>query len=184
MPAGQYPYTGEPKVFLAAITEMNLMPKKFLKRQQLAQKQPYFMATVFSLVLVVLAIGGYYSKLASLKSGTLALVNQRAQPLLDTNRRLQSELRKLDQLKQEKDQLHEWSSQRFFWSDLLKELRQVLANNFWVSRGNLNSSDADSDIPHSAMHRFLSINALPLSVKMNWRCGQQQSYPPLQSTYT
>jgi len=121
--------------------EMNLMPKKFLKRQELAQKQPYFMATVFSLVLVVLAIGGYYSKLASLKSETLALIKTRAQPLLDTNRKLQVELRTLNGLRDEKELLHEWSSQRFFWSDLLTELRQVLAATEAIRKAEMNGVD-------------------------------------------
>src|SRR5882672_9311952 len=35
--------------------EMNLMPKSSLKRQQFNQKKPYFIATIFSLVAVVLA---------------------------------------------------------------------------------------------------------------------------------
>jgi type IV pilus assembly protein PilM len=121
--------------------EMNLMPKKFLKRQELAQKQPYFMAAVFSLVLVVLAIGGYYSKLASLKSETFGTIKTRVQPLLADNRRLQTELRALDQLKQEKNQLHDWSAQRFFWADLLTELRQVLANTEAIRKAEMNGVD-------------------------------------------
>jgi type IV pilus assembly protein PilM len=107
--------------------ELNLMPKKFLQRQELAQKQPYFIATAFSLILVVLAIGGYYSKLAALQTGTRDLVAEKKAPLQQTDRRLKSELSKLSSLKNEVSLLNEWSSQRFFWTDVLKELRHALA---------------------------------------------------------
>jgi hypothetical protein len=105
---------------------MNLMPKKFLKRQELAQKQPYFIAAVFSLVLVVLAFGAYYSKLASLKTETLSIITGKSAPLKQTETLLNRELAALDRLKQENAQLVEWSEQRFVWPDLLTELRAVL----------------------------------------------------------
>jgi type IV pilus assembly protein PilM len=106
--------------------EMNLMPRKLLKRQELLQKQPYFIAAVFSLVLVVLAAGGYYSRLASLKAEALEDINLRAGPIKSTEARLNRELNKLNQLQSESSQLFEWSQQRFAWSDMLTELQTVL----------------------------------------------------------
>ena len=106
--------------------EMNLMPRKLLKRQELLQKQPYFIAAVFSLVLVVLAAGGYYSRLASLKAEALEDINLRAGPIKSTEARLNRELNKLNQLQSENTQLFEWSQQRFAWSDMLTELQTVL----------------------------------------------------------
>src|SRR5437762_5609372 len=50
---------------------MNLMPKSSLKRQQFNQKKPYFIATVFSLVAVVLAYGWFYAKIADIKRDSL-----------------------------------------------------------------------------------------------------------------
>ena len=107
--------------------EMNLMPRKLLKRQELLQKQPYFIAGVFSLVLVVLASGGYYSRLASLKAEALEDINRRAGPIKATETRLNRELNRLNQLESESSQLFEWSQQRFAWSDMLTELQAVLA---------------------------------------------------------
>ena len=45
--------------------EMNLMPESTLRWQALNQKKPYLVATVFSLVLVTLAIGFLFQKLAA-----------------------------------------------------------------------------------------------------------------------
>src|SRR5256885_10377261 len=51
--------------------ELNLMPKTSLRRQQFAQKKPYIVATVFSLVLVVGAFGLFYNKLTEVKKDAL-----------------------------------------------------------------------------------------------------------------
>src|SRR5213593_1700928 len=44
--------------------ELNLMPKSILQRQRLNQKKPYFAAAVFCLILVVLAFGWFYQRVA------------------------------------------------------------------------------------------------------------------------
>src|SRR5437867_5837766 len=56
--------------------EMNLMPKSSLKRQQLNQKKPYFIATIFSLVAVALAYGWFYAKVADIKLESLARIDE------------------------------------------------------------------------------------------------------------
>ena len=47
--------------------EMNLMPDSTLRWQAFNEKKPYFMATVFSLVLVAFAVGFLFQKLAAAK---------------------------------------------------------------------------------------------------------------------
>src|SRR5207249_3604732 len=106
--------------------EMNLMPKSSLKRQQLNQKKPYFIATIFSLVAVVLAYGGFYAKIAEIKRDALGKISTQVDPLKQKQTELQAELDKLTKLKQEGSQLAEWMEQRFFWADLLAELRRTL----------------------------------------------------------
>jgi type IV pilus assembly protein PilM len=106
--------------------EMNLMPKSSLKRQQFNQKKPYFIATVFSLVAVVLAYGWFYAKIADIKRDSLAQMNLKVEPLKQKEGELQTEHDKLKRLTRESDQLTEWMEQRFFWSDVLTELRRVL----------------------------------------------------------
>src|SRR5213593_38572 len=106
--------------------EMNLMPKSSLKRQQFNQKKPYFIATVFSLVAVVLAYGWFYAKIADIKRDSLARINEKVEPLKQKQAELQVEHGKLKKLNQESDQLTEWMEQRFFWPDVLTELRRLL----------------------------------------------------------
>src|ERR1043166_7160638 len=56
--------------------EMNLMPNSSLKRQQFNQKKPYFIASIFSLVAVVMAYGWFYAKIADIKRESLARINE------------------------------------------------------------------------------------------------------------
>jgi len=106
--------------------EMNLMPKSSLKRQQFNQKKPYFIATVFSLVAVVLAYGWFYAKIADIKRESLARIDEKVRPLKERETVLQAEHDKLKKLNRESDQLTEWMEQRFFWPDVLTELRRLL----------------------------------------------------------
>ena len=106
--------------------EMNLMPKSSLKRQQFNQKKPYFIATIFSLVAVVLAYGGFYARIADIKREALDQMTVKVEPLKQKQTELQGEQDKLAKLKQETGQLTEWTEQRFFWADVLTELRRVL----------------------------------------------------------
>ena len=106
--------------------EMNLMPKSSLKRQQFNQKKPYFIATVFSLVAVVLAYGWFYAKISDIKRDSLARIDEKVKPLKEKAGELQGEHDKLKKLNQESDQLTEWMGQRFFWPDVLTELRRLL----------------------------------------------------------
>src|SRR5438876_4499485 len=106
--------------------EMNLMPKSSLKRQQFNQKKPYFIATVFSLVAGVLAYGWFYAKIAEIKREALERLNVKVEPLRQKQTELQGELDKLQKLNRESGQLTEWMEQRFFWPDVLTELRRLL----------------------------------------------------------
>src|SRR5437867_1535464 len=106
--------------------EMNLMPKSSVKRQQFNQKKPYFIATVFSLVAVVLAYGWFYAKVADIKRDSLARINEKVEPLKQKETELQVEYDKLQKLNRESGQLTEWMEQRFFWPDVLTELRRLL----------------------------------------------------------
>ena len=49
--------------------EMNLMPASTLRRRAFNEKKPYFIATVFSLVIVAFAVGFLFEKLAKSKAG-------------------------------------------------------------------------------------------------------------------
>src|SRR5439155_1586227 len=85
--------------------EMNLMPKTFLKRQQFNQKKPYFIATVISLVLVVFAYGGFYSKVAAVKGEARDKIAEQVKPLKEKETQLQAEENRLKNLRQQIDTL-------------------------------------------------------------------------------
>ena len=60
--------------------ELNLIPASTRKMQTFKEKQPYLIATVFSLVLMVAAMGFLFERLAEVKNDEL---NQRVKPELD-----------------------------------------------------------------------------------------------------
>jgi type IV pilus assembly protein PilM len=107
--------------------ELNLMPDSTLKWQAFNQKKPYFIASVFSLVVGVLAIGFLFDKLAGVKNDQLTQI----QPELEQAKRRDQEFTKayhtdLKKAKQDADQVVGWMQDRFYWSDVLTELRNVL----------------------------------------------------------
>src|SRR3954470_7161311 len=61
--------------------ELNLMPKSSVKQQQWRQKQPYIIASVFCLVLVLFAFGWFYDKVATVKAKALENLNQTITPM-------------------------------------------------------------------------------------------------------
>src|SRR5215475_5308411 len=107
--------------------ELNLMPNSTLKWQAFNQKKPYFIASVFSLVVGVLAIGFLFDKLAAVKNEQLTEI----QPKLEEAKRKDQEFTKayhtdLKKSKQEADQIVGWMQDRFYWADVLSELRSIL----------------------------------------------------------
>ena len=56
--------------------ELNLMPESTLKWQSFNQKKPYLVATVFSMVAVVAAIGLLFDKLAGAKTEALVVASR------------------------------------------------------------------------------------------------------------
>jgi type IV pilus assembly protein PilM len=105
--------------------ELNLMPKSSLKKQQLAQKKPYFIATLASLVLVAVAIGLFSYKLTAGKRAALDELDQRLtepQQRADTLGQLLANARKQ---KEEADNLTALVRDKYYWVDLLGALRQA-----------------------------------------------------------
>src|SRR5947207_15941611 len=94
--------------------EMNLMPKSSLKRQQFNQKKPYFIATIFSLVAVVLAYGWFNAKIADMKREWLARISEKIEPLKEKEIELKVKHDNSKKLNRESGQLTEWVEQRFF----------------------------------------------------------------------
>jgi hypothetical protein len=77
-------------------------------------------------VAVVLAYGWFYAKIADIKRDSLARIDEKVKPLKEKEAELQVEHDKLKKLNRESAQLTEWMEQRFFWPDVLAELRRLL----------------------------------------------------------
>src|SRR5277367_1861940 len=61
--------------------ELNLMPDSTLRWQAFNEKKPYFMATVFSLVVVAFAVGFLFEKLANAKEAAIADLEMKLTPI-------------------------------------------------------------------------------------------------------
>lgn len=106
--------------------ELNLVPKSILKRQTLDQKKPYFIAAIFSLVLVVLAYGWFYDRVAQVKLASLGDIMVKLEPLQQKEAQLVKHEQAIKKTKDELKTFTGWLEQRFYWPDLLMEVRRVL----------------------------------------------------------
>ena len=106
--------------------ELNLMPKSSLRRQEFNQKKPYFIATVFSLVLVIAAIGWFFSQLTQEKNKGVGTLVERAAPLERLLNELRPEEQSLSSQMQEIQQLTRFVHEKYFWPDVLTEVRSAI----------------------------------------------------------
>jgi type IV pilus assembly protein PilM len=106
--------------------ELNLMPESTLSWQRFNQKKPYFIASVFSLVAVVAAVGLLFDKLAGLKRKAEEQLQTQVQPAQQKSERFKQEYQKLNKAQKDAAQLVEYLNDRYYWDDVMGELRQVL----------------------------------------------------------
>ena len=106
--------------------ELNLMPESTLRWQSFNQKKPYFIATVFSLVAVIAAMGFLFEKLAGVKTEVLKAVQNDVGPEQQKERQFKTAYSGLKKTQGEVDQVVGWMHDRYYWADVLSELRQVL----------------------------------------------------------
>lgn len=108
--------------------ELNLMPKTIRKRQQFNQKKPYFVATLLSIVLGLVAMGWFYdSKVVAAKRAAADDLQARSAPLQDVAQRsLDPALQKIQTLTDQTSQVTQWMQDRLYWVTILEELRSAL----------------------------------------------------------
>jgi hypothetical protein len=106
--------------------ELNLMPESTLKWQSFNQKKPYLMATVFSLVLVVASVGFLFDKLAAVKNTELEKVHNQVEPQRLRRDQFTKALGDLKKAQKDADQMVLWVDERYYWADVMSELRNVL----------------------------------------------------------
>jgi hypothetical protein len=107
--------------------ELNLIPQSTRRWQSFNEKKPYLVATVFSLVAVVAAIGFLFQKLADVKDQESSRnVNPVLEPLRAKERQFVQANNRLKAAQQELDQTLTWLENRYYWGDVLTELRRAM----------------------------------------------------------
>jgi type IV pilus assembly protein PilM len=106
--------------------ELNLMPESTLRWQSFNQKKPYFIATVFSLVMVIAAMGFLFEKLAVVKTEVLNKVKGDVGPEEVKEVKFKKAFGDLKKTQDEVNQIVTWMRDRYYWADVLSELRHVL----------------------------------------------------------
>jgi len=106
--------------------EMNLMPESTLRWQALNQKKPYLVATVFSLVLVALAIGFLFQELAASKQAEIDRITPEVDNETHKSDVFNAANTKLQQSHKQADQIVALLQERYYWGDFLAEMRSAL----------------------------------------------------------
>ncbi len=106
--------------------ELNLMPKASLQRQEFNQKKPYFLAAAIILILVVMAFSWFFSQVSKEKQKGLARVSEIAKPLQASSDQLKPEQRTLDNQMKKVQELSRFLHERYYWSDILTEIRNAM----------------------------------------------------------
>src|SRR5438876_3409991 len=106
--------------------ELNLMPESTLKWQAFNQKKPYFIATVFSLVAVVAAMAFIFSQLAGVRNAALEDLKKEVNPQETRDAQFKTVLNNLKKTQKDVDQVVQWVGDRYYWADILSNLRTLL----------------------------------------------------------
>jgi len=106
--------------------EMNLMPESTLRWRAFNEKKPYFFCTVLSLAGVAFAVGFLFQQLAESKENEIANLEPKVQQLQSGADQIKRAYSKLQATEKEANQITTWMEQRYYWGDLLAELRRAL----------------------------------------------------------
>src|SRR6185369_12672731 len=102
------------------------MPDSTLRWQSFNQKKPYFIATVFSLVIMSFAVGYLFERLAEVKKDQQVKLEETIKPLQKNEVAFKKEYGQLKKTQQDLEQFTTWMEDRYYWAEILKELRLVL----------------------------------------------------------
>ena len=106
--------------------EMNLMPDSTLRWQAFDQKKPYFIATIYSVVFVAFAVGFLFEQLAKSKEKEIEGLSQQVETIQLKSGQFNKAYATLKEVKSERDQITAWMEERYYWGDVLTQLRGVL----------------------------------------------------------
>jgi type IV pilus assembly protein PilM len=106
--------------------ELNLMPESTLNWVQFNQKKPYFIATVFSLALIIFLTSAVFNKLGGIYQEELDKLNAKIQPLTAQESSFNNALADRKKAKDVADQYAGWITDRFYWADVLTEVHGLM----------------------------------------------------------
>jgi type IV pilus assembly protein PilM len=106
--------------------EMNLMPSSTLRWRTFNEKKPYFIFTLLSLVAVAGAVGFLFQNLAESKEKEIKGLEPQVQNLKTKADQFDRTYKKLQATQKEAAQVTGWMEKRYYWGDVLTELRRVL----------------------------------------------------------
>jgi type IV pilus assembly protein PilM len=106
--------------------EMNLMPESTLRWQAFNERKPYFMATIFSLVLVAFAVGYLYEELAQAKEKEIDDLQPKVTQMQEKSDRFNQAYSNLQATQKKAAQITEWMEDQYYWGDVLTQLRGAL----------------------------------------------------------
>jgi hypothetical protein len=105
---------------------MNLMPSSTLRWRTFNEKKPYFIFTLLSLVAVAGAVGFLFQKLAESKENEIKGLEPQVQKLKTKADQFDRAYKKLQATQKEAGQITSWMEERYYWGDVLAELKHVL----------------------------------------------------------
>src|ERR1041384_7105150 len=123
--------------------ELNLMPESTLRWQSFNQKKPYFVFTLLSLVLMSLAVGFLFDKLAEVKKEEAERVVKGTDTrpglnaLTSRDQQFKTAYGNLKKAQTDLAQVTGWMEERSQWRDIVNELRDVLMRVEEVSKRKL-----------------------------------------------
>jgi type IV pilus assembly protein PilM len=106
--------------------ELNLIPESTRRWQSFNEKKPYLIATVFSLVAVVGAMGLMFQKLAGAKEEAYSEIESKVAAAKSRESRFDVAYRDLGAASNQLDQVTTWIESRYYWADVMAEFRRVL----------------------------------------------------------
>jgi type IV pilus assembly protein PilM len=108
--------------------ELNLMPKSHIKRAALKKKQPYLMAAVFSVVLIVGAWGMFYQTVAGARRASTAKLKPAIDELAGKETTLQGAANALVAEQAQADVYKGYVLDRLAWVDLINGLQKQFSD--------------------------------------------------------
>jgi type IV pilus assembly protein PilM len=106
--------------------ELNLMPDSTLRWQSFNQKKPYLLASAISLAAVVFLMGVLFDQLAEAKNKSEEGLRKIVGPASVKQEKFTAAYAKLKATQDQINQVSGWMGDRYYWLDVLKEIRQAL----------------------------------------------------------